>query len=138
MAYLPVHALSSAEKLSQQRRAAELARAHAQALQLKVAVVLSCVVAAPLGFAAYHTSAAGKAEQARTQSTIERSEADLRIGAIQLPDRGEQCRQLQFDNRTGQIVGESKAQCAPIEIAPRDNELTSPRAQAIMNAFRFK
>ena len=139
MAHLPLHALSSAEKLSQKRHAAELARAQAQAFQLKVAVVLSCVVVTPLGFAAYHTSTTSKAEQVRSQSMTERSFEDVRIGAIQLSDRGEQCRSLQFDNVTGNIVGESKMQCAAIEIAPREGELAaSSRAQAIMNAFKFK
>lgn len=144
MAYAPAHApvslarhaLTSAEKLSRQRRAAAQAHAQAQAFQVKVAVVFTCVVGCPLAFGIYQGASSHKAS---TPPNVIEAPADneVRMGAIQLPYRDEMCRQLQFDNRTGAITGEGMVRCSAIEMIS-DGGGSNPRANAIMNAFKFK
>jgi hypothetical protein len=145
MAHVPVHApvslprnvLTSAEKFSRQRRAAAEAHARAQAFQVKVAVVFTCVVGCPLAFGIYQGATANKASVARQQAAIEmQADNELRVGAIQLPYRGDLCRKLHFDNRTGAISGESTVRCAAIEVV--SETASNPRASAIMSAFKFK
>jgi hypothetical protein len=130
------HALTSAEKLSRQRRLAAEAHARAQAFQIKVAVVFTCVVGCPLAFGLYQGVSASKSNAARTLPAIEASvpNSEVRIGAIQLPYRGELCRQFQFDNQTGAITAETTARCSAVEVAP--SEVGNSRAQAIMSAFK--
>src|SRR3954463_14533377 len=89
-----MHALTSAEKLIRQRRAAAAARAHAHAFQVKVALAVTCALAVPFGIGLYR-GAVTSTEIARQQPAIEGApNSDVRIGAIELPYRGELCRQL--------------------------------------------
>ena len=144
MAYTPVNApiraardaLNAAERLSVRRQAAAAARAHAEALQVKAAVAISCLLVGGLGFGIYYTSQTSKADISQKKMTLSEQSQRLEsgIGDITVPVGGKGCRKLHFDNRTGIVFGESIVSCQSLEdqAAP-----TGPsRAQAIMNAFK--
>jgi len=133
----PGHALSTAEKLARQRQAAAVARSHAHMLQVKVVVVCGCAIAGAFGFALYRSSPASAPAQPPLQPhTTWQGPSTVRVGEIQLPHEGEQCRHFRFDNTTGVMGNETMVPCTSINVRPP--EAGAVRAQAIMNAFRFK
>ena len=149
MAYSPVpqpvstvrYALTSTEKLAQQRRAAAAVRAQAQAFQIKVSLAVGCALAVPLGIGIYQGLGSGGAASSPPQAQVSFRAVpgrDVKAAAVQIPDHGDQCRHYSFDNRTGAISGESKAACPTIDIRPGLGASGTPHAQAVINAFRFK
>ena len=142
MAYTPVNApiraargaLNAAERLSVRRKAAAAARAHAEALQVKAAVAISCVLVGGLGFGIYYTSQTSKADISQKKITLSEQRLESGIGDITVPVGGKGCRKLHFDNRTGIVFGESVVSCQSLEDQATP---TGPsRVQAIMNAFK--
>jgi hypothetical protein len=131
--------ISSASKLSRQRQAAAMARAHANVFQLKVAIVCSCVLAGGLGFAIHRASLGSAAAEVIPASvhiaTGSTEVAAARVGEIQLPYDGDTCRRLHFDNKSGALIAENLVSCAPLEIRPSEPGVS--RTEAIMSAFRL-
>ena len=107
-------------------------------------VGLVLAVGAVLGFAAFGIDdyvTAKKAAAKAAAAALAASDEEIYTGSIlYMPDRGELCRQLLFDNQNGQFADNGYVDCDPRRLSRHPNEeakhWSAARVRVISTGFR--